>query len=157
MNRLEGFAVWKGKFAILVSQPFIVGRNATGAKIGDFFRNAGFLRICHGTWFRQEEPLAVFDAGKSNLILTHDGLPVPVGGSGCGMRPIKDSRSSTKDDFRFGDARVKRGDGKEKQGCKACFTTRECSCRGGFRDYFPGVSVRPCVAFRHHSATMPRS
>jgi len=65
MNRLEGFTEWKNNFAILFSQPFIVGRNATEAEIGAFFREAGFLRICHGTWFRQEEPLAVFDAGMT--------------------------------------------------------------------------------------------
>jgi len=77
MNRLEGFTEWKGKFAILVSQPFFVGRNAREAEIGTFFRNAGLVKICHGTWFREDPALAIFDAGETNLIFSH-GVPVPV-------------------------------------------------------------------------------
>lgn len=77
MNRLEGFTEWKSKFAILISQPFFVGRNATEAEIGTFFRGAGFAKVCHGTWFRKEQPLAVFDAGETNLIVS-EGVPVPV-------------------------------------------------------------------------------
>jgi hypothetical protein len=77
MYRLEGLTEWKGKFSIVVSQPFIVGRNATDGEITEFFSKAGFVKICYGTWFREPNPLAIFDAGRTNLICS-EGVPVPI-------------------------------------------------------------------------------
>jgi len=77
MNRLEGFIVLDEKFSILTSQPFFVGRNATGREITAFFAQAGFVEICHGTWFREEDGLAIFDVGETNLVLSN-GFPIPI-------------------------------------------------------------------------------
>jgi hypothetical protein len=77
MYQLEGVTEWMGKFAIVVSQPMIVGENASESEIETFFSQAGFVKICHGTWFRETNPLAVFDAGRTNLIAS-GGLPVPI-------------------------------------------------------------------------------
>lgn len=77
MNRLEGFAELDGRFAIVTSQPFFAGRDSTHREITDYFSERGFFKVCDGTWFAEEEGLAVFDAGRTNLVFS-EGKPVPV-------------------------------------------------------------------------------
>ncbi len=77
MNRLEGFSEVDGRFVIATSQPFFAGRDSTHREIGDYFSEQGFVGICDGTWFRVEDRLAVFDAGRTNLIFS-EGKPIPI-------------------------------------------------------------------------------
>lgn len=78
LNALEGFTEIDGRFAIVTSQPFITGRNATEIEIRDFMTERKFVSVCQATWFRQLDHLAVFDVGGSNLFATEQGDLVPI-------------------------------------------------------------------------------
>ncbi len=77
MNRLEGFIRHGDDLAVVTSQQFIPGRNATVGEIERYFHRYGARRVCAGAWYQSEQNLAVFDAGASNL-LTCEGVVVPV-------------------------------------------------------------------------------
>jgi len=78
LNALEGFCEFEGRFAIVTSQPFIAGRNATETEIRGFMEARRFVRLCEGTWFRRADGVAVFDVGGSNLFASESGELVPI-------------------------------------------------------------------------------
>ena len=77
MNRLEGFSEMDGRFVIVTSQPFFAGRDSTHREILEWFSSRGFEPVCDGTWFCPDDGLAVFDAGRTNLVFS-EGRPVPI-------------------------------------------------------------------------------
>lgn len=77
MNRLEGFSEIDGRFVIVTSQPFFAGRDSTHREIAEWFSSRGFEPVCEGTWFRPDDGMAVFDAGRTNLVFS-EGRPVPI-------------------------------------------------------------------------------
>ncbi len=46
LNSLEGFCELDGRFVIVTSQPFIVGRNATLQEIRAYMNQRGFVKLC---------------------------------------------------------------------------------------------------------------
>lgn len=77
MNRLEGFSEVDGRFVIATSQPFFAGRDSTHREITDYFSERGFDPVCEGIWFCKNDSMAVFDAGRTNLVFS-EGRPVPI-------------------------------------------------------------------------------
>lgn len=41
-------------------------------------RSRGFVHLCEATWFRDEDNLAIFDVGGSNLFVGECGDLVPI-------------------------------------------------------------------------------
>lgn len=78
LNSLVGFCEVDGRFAVITSQPFVAGRNATQMEISSFMEQRKFVKICNATWFRAADRLAVFDVGGSNLFASETGELIPI-------------------------------------------------------------------------------
>lgn len=78
LNSLEGFCDLYGRFVIITSQPFVAGRNATQQEISAFMTQRKFTKLCHATWFRSADRLAIFDVGGSNFFAAETGELVPI-------------------------------------------------------------------------------
>lgn len=76
-HRLEGFAILESTFRVVISQRFVYPESANEKEVVAYFEGMGFVRVLQDSWYQAASNLAIFDAGRSN-ILAHEGFIFPV-------------------------------------------------------------------------------
>jgi hypothetical protein len=78
---VEGYVMLPGEHeaSIVISQPFIEGRDATPAEISDFLRSKGFVEIESEKWVHPITGIKVWDGiTPGNVIAREDGTMMPI-------------------------------------------------------------------------------
>ncbi len=75
--RLEGIVETESGLAIVISQPFIVGRAPTEAEVIEWFESQGYRAQPGGRWVHEGTGAVVADAHTGNLVMSSEGL-IPI-------------------------------------------------------------------------------
>ena len=76
--RIEGAVILPEGVVIVVSQPFVCGREATHDEICSYFLEFGFCFAGNDSFYDGDSNRVVFDARPANVLVDSDGLILPI-------------------------------------------------------------------------------